>query len=383
VTQSAQPAKAVAEVIADATTPARKVVLLPSQFVMRRGGSLPEVHIAFETWGRLSPGRDNAILLLTGLSPSAHAASSPEDPTPGWWEYMVGPGKPIDTGRFYVICVNSLGGCHGSTGPGSVDPRTGARYNLTFPELTVEDIATAARETVRALGIARLHAVVGASLGGMAALAYAIQYPNEVASLVAISAAARALPFAIAIRALQREVIRSDPAWNGGNYPAGVEPTEGMRLARKLGLVSYRSAEEWTHRFGRDRVAKGDNQQTPFGIEFEIESYLEHQARTFIGSFDANSYLYLSRAMDWFDVAEHGGSVDAGLSRIRATSTLVVGVESDILFPLHQQQEIVDVMRKMGRDVAFSALPSVQGHDAFLVDAERFAAVVSQFFAPV
>lgn len=361
---------------------ARKIVRLPEPFTMRHGGVLPEVEIAYETWGTLAHGRDNALLLLTGLSPGAHAASSAEDPTPGWWEEIVGPGQAIDTNRFHVICVNSLGSCHGSTGPASLDPRTGRPYRLTFPVLTLEDIATAAREALRTLGIPRVRAVVGPSLGGMAALAYAILFPDEVASLVSISAAARALPFAIAIRSVQREAIRSDPAWRGGDYePPG--PVNGMRLARKLGLMTYRSAREWKERFGRERVDCRDESDGLFGVEFEVESYLEAHARKFVGTFDANSYLYLSRAMDIFDVAEHGGTVEAGLGRIRAPKALVVGVETDFLFPLEQQEELAAILREGGRTVRFAPLPSLQGHDSFLVDLERFSPVLAEFLAEV
>lgn len=361
--------------------PATRLVHLPGPLRMRRGGELPEAQIGFETWGRLSEARDNAILIFTGLSPSAHAASSPEDPQPGWWEYMIGPGRPIDTERFYVVCVNSLGSCFGSTGPASLDPRTGEPYRLSFPELTIEDIAAGGRAVVQALGIQRLHTVLGPSMGGCTALAYAILYPEEVEHLVLLCTAVHATPFAIAVRSLQREILRSDPAWAGGAYPPDREPYEGMRLARKLGLMSYRSASEWDQRFGREPL-RGERPTQPFGIEFQVESYLEANARKFVGSFDANCYLYLSRSMDWFDVADHGGTVEAGLSHIRAARTLVIGVDTDILFPVRQQKEIVDVLRELGREVHLETLSSLQGHDAFLVDEERFAPVLRRFLNP-
>lgn len=350
---------------------------------MRNGGTIPRVDIVYETWGRLSPAKDNAILLVTGLSPGSHARSSAEDPSPGWWEEMVGPGQAIDTERFHVICVNSLGSCHGSTGPASLDPRTHKPYRMSFPVLRIEDIATAARQAVRALAIQRLRAVVGPSLGGMTALAYSILFPDEVEALVAISAATRATPFAIAIRSLQREAIRSDPEWRGGNYAEGGGPTTGMRLARKLGLITYRSAREWRERFGRERVDALEMREGVFGVEFEVEAYLEMHARKFVGTFDANSYLYLSRSMDLFDAAEHGGSVEAALARITAHKALVIGVETDFLFPLDQQEEIAEGLRKAGRDVRFEALPSIQGHDSFLVDMDRFCPVIADFLAGI
>lgn len=362
---------------------ASKTVRLPEPFRMRRGGVLPGVDIVYETWGRLSPARDNVLLLFTGLSPGAHAASSAEDPSPGWWEEMVGPGQPIDTEKFHVVCVNSLGSCHGSTGPASVDPRTGRRYRLTFPVLTIEDIASAAHEALRALGIPRLRAVVGPSLGGMSSLAYALLFPEGSGCLVTISSATRATPFATAIRSLQREMIRTDPEWRGGEYPEGGGPVNGLRLARKLGLITYRSAREWKERFGRERVEAGRGGEGAFAIEFEVEAYLEMHAQKFAGSFDANCYLYLSRAMDLFDVAEHGGSVEAGLGRIQAEKTLVVGVESDFLFPLEQQEEITAELKRAGRDVRFAVLPSIQGHDSFLVDMDRFCPVIGEFLAGI
>lgn len=360
---------------------ARQYVELDGPFHMYRGGCLPAVTIAYETWGELRGRGDNALLLFTGLSPTAHAASSAADPSPGWWEYMIGPGKPIDTDRFFVICVNSLGSCFGSTGPASANPKTGRPYQLDFPRTSVEDIAAAAREACRALGIDHVHTVAGNSLGGMDALAFALMYPGEYRDLISISAATRATPFAIALRSLQREMIRNDPAWCGGYYPPGKEPVEGMRLARKLGLMTYRSAEEYLQRFDRERVGDPDIPgRDPFEMEFSVESYLDANARKFVGTFDANSYLYLSQTMDLFDVAEHGdGSVKAGLERVTARRALIAGVKTDWLFPLWQQRELGEMLQEVGVDVSLHELDSIEGHDSFLVDEQRFAPMVAQF----
>lgn len=360
--------------------PATLTKTLPKPYRMFHGGELPEVTLAYETWGTLSKKKDNAILLTTGLSPGSHARSTPENSTPGWWEGMIGPGRALDTDRFFVVCNNSLGSCHGSTGPASIDPRTGKKYRLTFPELALEDIAATSHELLRSLGIERLHTVIGSSLGGMTALAYAVLFPDEVEAVASISAAAHASPFAIALRSIQREAVRRDPAWNGGDYAPDHPPSDGMMLARKLGTITYRSATEWTQRFGRQRVKERTG---PFGIEFEIEAYLQHQAERFVSTFDPNCYLYLSHAMDEFDLAEHGGSLEAAYQRIRARKILVVGVTSDILFPIEQQQDLADGLRSAGRDVRFERLPSIQGHDSFLIDLERFGPVVGSFLREV
>jgi homoserine O-acetyltransferase len=360
---------------------ARKILKLDRPFEMRRGGMLPNVEIAYETWGELSFCQDNAVLIFTGLSPSAHAASSTDDPAPGWWEDMIGPGRPIDTRRFFVICVNSLGSPFGSTSPISINPATGQAYRLTFPVLTVEDIARAGHEVVRSLGIKKLASVVGPSLGGMTVLAYCALFPGEATSLVSISAAARSTPFAIALRSLQREMIRKDPAWQDGAYPPDAIPVQGMRLARKLGMITYRSAKEWAMRFGRERAAVERKPGDPFGIDFEVESYLENHAVKFTGQFDPNCYLYISRAMDLFDLADHGGSVQEALKQFTVERALIIGVETDLLFPIEQQQELAEGLVAPGREVEFSRLPSIQGHDSFLVDMDRFRPVVADFLS--
>ena len=361
---------------------ARQWFALSSPFRMKRGGELVGARLAYETWGRLNEARDNAILILTGLSPSAHAASNENDPTAGWWEEMLGPGKPIDSDRWFVICANTLGSCKGSTGPADIDPATGEPYRIAFPELTLEDGANASYELVRGLGIARLACLLGNSMGGMTALGYLVQHAGSARTHISISTAAQAQPFAIAIRSLQREAIRLDPNWNNGRYDDARYPETGMSIARKLGVITYRSAMEWVGRFARIRLDSEQREEEPFAVEFQIESYLAGHARRFVRSFDPNSYLYLSRASDWFDLAEHGGgSVDAALKRIDVERALVIGVETDILFPLPQQEQIAEGLESAGTKVDFVALDSPQGHDAFLVDIERFGAAIARFLA--
>ncbi len=355
---------------------------LPSPFAMKRGGVLHGARLAYETWGELSPSRDNAIFIFTGLSPNAHAASNAADPTLGWWEAMLGAGQALDTNRWFVICANSLGSCKGSTGAASVDPATGQPYRLNFPELSIEDVARAAHALVQGLGIERLACVVGCSMGGMSALAYLQLHPNGAAALVDISGATHALPFSIAVRSLQREAIRLDPAWNNGHYDSGSYPESGMRIARKLGVITYRSALEWDGRFGRVRLDSERRDDDPFGQEFEVESYLEGHARRFIWQFDPNCYLYLSRAMDWFDLGEHaGGDAHAALATLKVEHACSIGVTTDILFPIEQQQQIADGLAQGGCKAESIAFPSPQGHDAFLVDIERFSPAVAGFLA--
>ena len=367
--------------------PGTRFIDLPSPFPMRRGGEIHHARVAYETWGTLSPARDNALLIVTGLSPDAHAASNDANPEAGWWEAMVGPGKAIDTDRWFVICSNALGSCKGSSGPASANPDTGEPYRLDFPELSIEDGAEAATHLVRTLGVDQLACVVGNSMGGMVSLAMLARHPGIARTHINISGAAKALPFSIAIRSLQREAIRLDPNWNNGCYDDASYPESGMRMARKLGVITYRSALEWDGRFGRVRLDSDRADDDPFGLEFEVESYLEAHARRFVRRFDPNCYLYLSRSMDWFDLGDHcaGRCGDAetdtraGLAAIRIEKALAIGAETDILFPLQQQREIAEGLRAGGADASFLPLPSPQGHDAFLVDFDRFSPAVRGF----
>lgn len=360
--------------------PGTRFFALPSPLTMKRGGALNAAQLAYETWGTLNPERNNAILILTGMSPSAHAASNSENPTPGWWEAMIGPGKAIDTTRWFVICCNTLGSCHGSTGAASINPETEQLYRLSFPDISIEDIANAAQKLVGGLGIEHLACLIGCSMGAMAALAYLHQFPDSATRHINISGAAQALPFSIAIRSLQREAIRLDPAWNEGSYDAENYPESGMRIARKLGVVTYRSALEWDGRFGRVRLDSERRDDDPFGLEFEIESYLEGHARRFIRQYDPNCYLYLSRSMDWFDLGDYAnGDVLAALAQLRVARTRVLGVTTDILFPVQQQEQIAEGLRAGGQDAECIAFDSPQGHDAFLVDFDRFSPAVEAF----
>jgi homoserine O-acetyltransferase len=348
---------------------ARRYARLPDPFPMWRGGVLHGAQVAYETWGKLNAARDNAVLLFTGLSPSAHAGSSPEDPREGWWERMVGRGLAIDTDRFFVLCVNSLGSCFGSTG---------RPYRLSVPDLAVEDIARAGHEAARSLGIRRVDTVIGPSLGGMVVLAYAALFPGAARRLISISGTLAASPFASALRSIQREAITGDPDWRHGNYTADRPPATGMGLARKLGTVTYRSAAEWQQRFDRQPVRPDLRSDEPFAPEFSVQGYLESQARRWVNAFDANCYLYLSRAMDRFDLAGHGDPATV-LGKAGLEQALVIGVESDLLFSIAEQRAVAQALQSGGTATRFAPLQCIEGHDSFLLDIETFGPALRAF----
>jgi homoserine O-acetyltransferase len=345
---------------------------LPSPFGLERGGHLRGGEIVFETWGQLTARRDNAILIFTGLSASAHARSGPHDHSPGWWEDIIGPGLALDTDRYYIVCINSLGSCFGSTGPRSIDPETQRPYGGEFPELSLEDIARGGRAVLQHLDIETADTVLGVSLGGMVALAYLALFPHGARHFVSISATMAASPYAIALRSLQREAVIFDPRWRGGNYSPADPPKDGLALARKLGTVTYRSAQEFATRFGRRPAASAR--------DFAIEDYLAEQAQRFIDRFDANSYVRLSRAMDLFDLSTHGSPSEI-FRHSALRSALIVGVDSDHLFALDEQKAIADALTLAGIRTHFEAVNSLTGHDAFLAEPSLFAQILADWFS--
>ncbi|WP_154224566.1 homoserine O-acetyltransferase MetX [Marinicella rhabdoformis] len=350
---------------------------LPQPFDFHRGGAINQGILAYETWGELNSDASNAILLLNGLSADSHAASHGANDTSGWWEFMIGPGKAINTDQWFVICASSLGSCKGSTGPCSQNPKTGEPYRFNFPDLCIEDIARAAVLLCQSMGISQLHSVVGPSMGGMTALAVLLNHPNYVKNLIHIASGMASPPFSTAIRSLQREAILKDVNFNQGHYSADSWPEEGMKFARKIGMLSYRSAKEWRERFPRS-LKKIPNQ--PFGVEFPVESYLEYHANQFIHKFDPISYLYLSRAMDWFDGNSYAPKGSNPLANLELEKALVIGSETDLLFPTLLQKELHQSLTEAGCDSQLVITDSIQGHDAFLVDKDCFSQLVSNFF---
>ncbi|MCX7561887.1 homoserine O-acetyltransferase [Sulfitobacter sp. F26204] len=360
---------------------------LPDGFSLKRGGVLHGARIAYETHGRLADDGSNAILVFGGFSASAHIASHPGNTSPGWWEEMVGPGKAVDTNRWFVICFNAPGGCFGSTGPASVNPRSGRKYRLDFPEISIEDIAEAARCLVRQLGVRQLSCVIGTSMGGMSALALLHRYPDIARTHINISGAARAATYAIALRSLQRQAILNDPAWRRGQYEHAADVRVGMSQARMLGMLSYRSPEEWQQRFARDRIAAvpaAAAKDEAFAPEFMVEGYLWYKVNGFVGHYDPNCYLYLSRAIDRFDLAdETDGDLHCALSQLDLERSLVIGTKTDILFPAWQQAAIVDGLNGGKVPTEILHLDSLRGHDAFLAEFDQFAPPVGRFLASI
>ncbi|KJE93474.1 homoserine O-acetyltransferase [Capsaspora owczarzaki ATCC 30864] len=335
-------------------------------FQLYHGGVLPEFNIAYETWGTLNASKSNAILLHTGLSASSHAKSQAKNTNPGWWEAFIGPGCAIDTNKFFVMCTNVLGSCYGSTGPSCINPTTGEAYATHFPILTVQDMVRAQFHLLDHMGIQKLYASVGSSLGGMQSLTAAALHPSRVGKVVSISAAAMSHPLSIAMRHVQRRVLMADPHWNGGQYYKGIFPHFGMKVAREIGTISYRSGPEWEERFGRQRA---NPESSPnFCPDFLIETYLDHQGELFCLKYDPNSLLYISKAMDLFDLGQGFESLDAAFHRIDMPA-LVLGVESDILFPEWQQRQVANKLRTTGnQSVVYYQLDSIYGHDTFLID---------------
>ncbi|KAH0587815.1 hypothetical protein H2248_006574 [Termitomyces sp. 'cryptogamus'] len=394
---------------------------------------LPSFDIAYETWGTLSPNRDNVILLHTGLSASSHAASTSANSSDGWWQKFIGPGKALDTNQFYVICTNVIGGCYGSTGPSSINPTTGRPYATTFPILSIFDMVRAQWCLLDHLKINKLYASVGCSMGAMSSLATAWLHPDRVGKIVSISGTARSTPSSVAMRFAQRSVLMADPNWNNGFYYDALPPHTGMKLARQIATITYRSGPEWDQRFGRQvrpHPASEDSSTTRIPAlcpDFLIETYLDHQGEQFCLKYDANSLIYISKAMDLFDMTlpalqelkltpstsslsdadlpsnsshsfhktSHSKShppplnppphlldLAKGLQPLAHIPTLVLGVQSDILFTVEQQREVADALRMAGNDsVSYYELGGVWGHDTFLIDVINVGGAIRGFLS--
>lgn len=357
----------------------------PDPMHLEGGSTLGPVTLAYETCGTLSPSKDNAVLVLHALSGDAHVAGyySEADPKPGWWDIMVGPGKGIDTDKYFVICSNILGSCMGSTGPASIDPGTGKPYGLTFPLVTIGDMVAAQKALIEHLEIKKLLCVVGGSIGGMQVLEWAIRYPEMVVSAIPLASTTKHSALAIAFNEVARQAIMADPKWNQGDYAAGGMPTHGLAVARMIGHITYLSDESMRHKFGRRLQDKTDFSFN-FDADFQVESYLRYQGNKFVDRFDANSFLYITKAADYFDLEkQHGnGSIVHAFSKT-SVKFLVVSFTSDWLYPTYQSKGMVQAMKKNGLDVSFCEIEAKWGHDAFLLPNVRFSSVINGFLERV
>ena len=345
-----------------------------NEFDFENGETLEDIHICFESWGQLNLARNNVILVCHALTGTSHAAHNGREDD-GWWDFLIGPGKAFDTDKNFVLCSNVLGGCSGTSGPASTSPKTGKPYGMDFPVVTVRDIVRAQKRLIDHLEIQSLVTVTGASLGGMQALEWAALFPEKVESIVPIAVPGRAYPQSIAYRKVQRKAIMMDPNWENGHYYGNGVPDKGIEVARMIGFISYRTEREFATRFER-KFADGD--YLDIQGRFEIEQYLEHHAQKLAKWFDANTYLYLSKAMDLHDLGYGFQSYEAGVQRIKAAA-LIIGFDSDILFPIYQQKELADILGETNSQTFFQEVKTLYGHDAFLLEKEQLTEIISEF----
>lgn len=352
----------------------------PDSLTLVSGKTLSPVTLAYETYGKLNDKKTNAILILHALSGTAHAAGyhSPHDRDAGWWDDYIGPGKAFDTEKYFVVCSNVIGGCNGSTGPSSINPETGKEYGLDFPIITIKDMVHAQRRLIDHLGVERLLAVSGGSMGGMQALQWAVSYPDRVKSVIPIATAASLSAQGIAFHEVGRQAIFRDPNFNNGNFYRGNPPASGLSLARMIAHITYLSEKSMHEKFGR-RLQNSELFSFRFNTEFQVESYLHHKGLKFVERFDANSYLYITKAIDYFDLkAEYGGKLTAAFEHVTA-DFLVIGFTTDWLYPTTQSREIVNALRVAGKNVAYTEIETDYGHDAFLLPNERMERDIANF----
>jgi homoserine O-acetyltransferase len=361
-------------------------MVVPRDFVHRQpftfqsGQVLPGFTQRYETYGQPNATRDNAILICHALSGDHHCAGrhSLDDRKPGWWDNLIGPGRAVDTNRFFVISANCLGGCMGSTGPSSINPATGRPYGISFPFVTIRDMVRAQKLLLDHLGVTALHAVIGGSMGGMQVLQWGIEYPGFVRRLLAMATTAREGAQAIAFNEVGRQAIMQDPDWNRGDYPKDGGPRTGLAIARMMAHITYVSDASMDRKFGRRKKDSANGEVHSFDVQFEVESYLRHQGQSFINRFDANSYLYITRALDQFDLAQAYGSLEAAFAPVQA-ETLVVGFTSDWLFPPEQNRAVALALLRGGKRATYAELTTDLGHDSFLLESEDLYTLVRGF----
>lgn len=354
----------------------------PDELVLESGTRLGPVTIAYETYGALNERKDNAILVAHAFSGDSHAAGHYPDEhdgeKPGWWDFMIGPGKGIDTNEYFVICPNILGSCMGSTGPSSTNPQTGEPYCLKFPMMTIGDIVTTQKNLIDHLGISELRAVIGGSVGGMQVLEWCVKYPEMVRAAVPIATTMRHSALAIAFNEIARQSIMADPNWNHGQYYHGQKPDMGLAVARMIGHVTYLSDQAMRRKFGR-RLQDKETFSFGFDADFQVESYLRHQGSKFVQRFDANSVLYITKAADYFDVVDQIGKSGPLNKDGHQIKYLIISYTSDWLYPTYQAKELVQTLKRTGQDVSFCEIEADCGHDAFLIPDDRLISLIGGF----
>ncbi len=370
----------------------RSVGLVKPQFLtfaedepmqLESGATLGPVTIAYETYGRLNAERSNAILIVHALSGSAHAGGyhNPDDRKPGWWDECIGPGKAFDTDRYFVICSNVLGGCYGSTGPSSINPTTGKPYGLGFPVVTIGDMVHAQIKLIDHLGIDQLLCIAGGSMGGMQVLEWAAHHPQRVKATIPLATTAQHSPMLIAFSEVGRQAIYADPNWNNGDYYGqSVKPDAGLAVARMVGHITYLSEESMQQKFGR-KLRNLERYGYEFETEFEVESYLKYNGNSFTRRFDANSYLYITKAMDYFDLTQPTGSLAAAFANSTAVKFLIVSFTSDWLYPSYHSKRLVSALIAAGADVTYLDIKSSWGHDAFLLEVDTMTKLIDSFLS--
>ncbi len=347
----------------------------PDEFKLESGQALGPVTLAYETYGALNQDKTNAILVEHAFSGDAHAAGFHEgDKDPGWWDSMIGPDKALDTNKYFVICCNVIGGCKGSTGPSSINPKTGLPYALDFPIITIGDMVKAQKHLIDYLGIKKLLSVIGGSMGGMQVLQWVSSYPKHICSAIPIATALKHSPQQIAFDEVGRQAVMADPAWNEGNYYGKLKPERGLAVARMIGHITYMSDKSMEEKFSRRLKSK--EQGFKFTADFEVEGYLRYRGDSFVKRFDANSYLYITKAMDFFDL-----SADKLISKDKDVNVrfLVIAFKSDWLYPAYQSQEIVRLLKTRGLDATYCEINSTYGHDAFLLEIEEETHLIKHF----
>ncbi|MCL5103535.1 MAG: homoserine O-acetyltransferase [Armatimonadetes bacterium] len=351
----------------------------PHELQLECGRTLGPIVLAYETYGEMNADKSNCILVCHALSGDAHAAgrNRPDDPKPGWWDNMIGPGKAFDTTKYFVICSNIIGGCKGTTGPGSINPATGKPFALDFPMVTIRDMVEAQKALVDHLGIEQLLCVAGGSTGGMQVLQWAVSYPEMVKLAMPICTTARLSAQAIGFNAVGRHAIMADPNWKHGDYYGKSIPSRGLGIARMIAHITYLSDQSMHDKFGRDLQDKCEPDYD-FVTEFQVESYLNHQGDSFVKRFDANSYLYITKAMDYFDLTRPTGELRKTLSVVKS-AFLVISVSSDWLFPSYMSKEIVSALRRNNADVSYAEIQSGYGHDAFLLEVDTMTRLIVSF----